>query len=126
MYRSSLSNDMPAQTARAAQRDAHAPRQERAATREGLIRIPRDPKSVEPFSFGYRGFEFFCSAEPMRTGMYRPVVILRKGPPGAGAVALPPDTDEIGYATKQEALRHAEQQALRWAHDRTGTGQAQF
>jgi hypothetical protein len=41
-------------------------------------------------------------------------------------LTLPPDTEEVGYATKQEALRHAEQQAMRWVHDRTGTGQAQF
>ena len=87
---------------------------------------PRNPKSDQPFSFAYRGFEFFCSAEPMETGMYRPVVVLRDGPASLAGSALPSDTDEVGYATKQEALRHAEQQAVRWAHDRTGTDQTQF
>jgi hypothetical protein len=94
------------------------------AMRNGLT--PRDPKSDQPFSFAYRGFEFFCSAEPMATGMYRPMVVLRKGPLGATESTLPADTDEVGYATKQEALRHAEQQAVRWVHDRTGTGHGQF
>ena len=87
---------------------------------------PRNPKSDQPFSFVYRDFEFFCSAEPMETGIYRPVVVLRSGPLGEAGSTLPSDTDEVGYATKQEALRHAEQQAVRWVHDRTGTGQAQF
>ena len=86
----------------------------------------RDPKSDQPFSFSYRGFEFLCSAEPMAAGIYRPVVVLQSSPAGPDGSALPDDTDEIGHATKQEALRHAEQQALRWVHDRTGTGQAQF
>jgi hypothetical protein len=90
------------------------------------MRNGRDPKSDQPFSFTYRGFEFFCSAEPMDTGMYRPVAVLRKGPSDLEGLTLPPDTDEVGYATKQEALRHAEQQAVRWVHDRTGTGQSQF
>jgi hypothetical protein len=92
--------------------------------RNGLT--PRSPKSDQPFSFVYRGFEFRCSAEPMKTGMFRPVAVLRKGPSGLSELALPSDTDEVGYATKQEALRHAEQQAVRWVHDRTGSGQAQF
>lgn len=87
---------------------------------------PRNPKSDQPFSFAYRGFEFFCSAEPMEAGIYRPVVVLRSGPLGVPDSTLPADTDEVGYATKQEALRHAEQQAMRWVHDRTGTGQTQF
>ena len=86
----------------------------------------RDPKSDQPFSFVYRGFEFFCSAEPMASGIYRPVAVLRSGPSGLPETRLPDDTDEIGYATKQEALRHAEQQAMRWVHDRTGTGTGQF
>ncbi|VTU22348.1 hypothetical protein H6CHR_01771 [Variovorax sp. PBL-H6] len=86
----------------------------------------RDPKSDLPFSFTYRGFEFFCSVEPMESGIFRPVVVLRSGPYGVPDSTLPADTDEVGYATKQEALRHAEQQAMRWVHDRTGTGQTQF
>ncbi|BEP57757.1 hypothetical protein GmRootV118_50010 [Variovorax sp. V118] len=39
---------------------------------------------------------------------------------------LPPDTDNVAYGSEAEALRHAEQQAVRWAHDRTGDGQGRF
>ena len=87
----------------------------------------RNPRSDQPFSFAYQDFEFFCSAEPIPTGVSRPTAVLTKAAGGGPTrFTLPADTDEIGYATKQEALRHAEQQALRWVHDRTGTGQAGF
>ena len=36
---------------------------------------------------------------------------------------LPQDADP--YATAEEALRHGQQQAMRWVHDRTGDGQGQ-
>jgi hypothetical protein len=88
--------------------------------------IQGDPKVDPAFSFAYRGFEFHCSAEPMGPDVYRPVVVLRKSPSGMTELTLPSDTDEVGYATRQEALRHAEQQAVRWVHDRTGVGQLQF
>jgi hypothetical protein len=39
---------------------------------------------------------------------------------------LPSDTDNDAYGSEAEALRHAEQQAIRWAHDRSGDGQGQF
>ncbi|MDM0002740.1 hypothetical protein QTI24_29370 [Variovorax sp. J22P240] len=39
---------------------------------------------------------------------------------------LPNDTEEIVYGTEAEAIRHGEQQAMRWVHDRTGDGQGQF
>jgi len=56
---------------------------------------------------------------------FRPVVILLQDDTVKEA-ALPADTEEVAYATQAKALRHAEQQAMRWVHDRTGTGHAQF
>ena len=46
------------------------------------------------------------------------------GLPGIEALALPIDADPYGSA--EEAWRHAEQQAVRWVHDRTGDGQGRF
>ncbi|SDC23918.1 hypothetical protein SAMN05444679_10218 [Variovorax sp. CF079] len=42
------------------------------------------------------------------------------GLPGTEQIALPEDSDP--YASAPEAWRHAEQQAVRWVHDRTGDG----
>jgi len=78
-----------------------------------------------PELFVYRGYRFLCSTEPMGNG-FRPVVVCLNAEGGSGRKTLPDDTEQIGYATRAEAQRHAEQQAMRWVHDRTGTGQAQF
>jgi len=53
------------------------------------------------------------------------VVICRGQSAGQPDVELPADTDNASYGTEAEALRHAEQQAIRWVHDRTGDGQGQ-
>ena len=78
----------------------------------------------------YRGWQFSFGAQRTPTGLYRPVVQRLSGPlgtsDGAGPALLPDDTEEIAYATEAEALRHAQQQAMRWVHDRTGDGQGQF
>jgi hypothetical protein len=76
--------------------------------------------------FSYRGYLFFIDAQTVNAQSFRPVVILAEGPAVAERITLPDDTVEIAYGTRAEALRHAEQQAMRWVHDRTGTGQAQF
>nr|WP_251010447.1 hypothetical protein [Variovorax paradoxus] len=62
----------------------------------------------------------------MNGSMFRPVAVLVDGPVDLKEAELPNDTDEVAYRTEAEALRHAEQQAMRWVHDRTDTGQAQF
>jgi hypothetical protein len=80
----------------------------------------------ECHDFDYRGWRFIYSARRMASGIYRPVVVCLGQVPGHREQALPDDTDEIGYASEAEALRHAEQQAMRWVHDRTGDGQGQF
>ncbi|MDP9929170.1 hypothetical protein J2X90_002022 [Variovorax paradoxus] len=76
--------------------------------------------------FVYRGWRFAYSAPRMRTGVYRPVVVCLGQGTDDQETMLPDDTDEIAYATEAEALRHAQQQAMRWVHDRTGDGQGQF
>ncbi|MDQ0571125.1 hypothetical protein QFZ42_002959 [Variovorax paradoxus] len=76
--------------------------------------------------FLYRGWRFAYGARRMATGVYRPEVVCLGQQPGAEETMLPDDTDEIAYATEAEALRHAQQQAMRWVHDRTGDGQGQL
>ncbi|MDM0032354.1 hypothetical protein QTI33_09465 [Variovorax sp. J22P271] len=76
-------------------------------------------------SLEYRGFRFELRAEPARGG-YQPIVFLVRTPADEEETQLSNDTEEIVYGTEAEATRHAEQQAMRWVHDRTGTGQGQF
>lgn len=80
--------------------------------------------------FSYRGWRFLYGAERTATGLYKPVVrrLSRLAGPAEPAETerLPDDTEEIAYATESEAMRHAEQQAMRWVHDRTGDGRGQF
>ncbi|CAA2109717.1 hypothetical protein [Variovorax paradoxus] len=76
-------------------------------------------------SLEYRGFRFELRAEPQQGG-YRPVVALLRTPATEEEALLPDDTEEIVYGTAAEATRHAEQQAMRWVHDRTGDGRGQF
>ena len=76
--------------------------------------------------FIYRGWRFNFSAWPTPAGLFEPVVVCIGQGPTDGAMRLPNDTDEIAYGTEAEALRHAQQKAMRWVHDRTGDGQGQF
>ena len=85
---------------------------------------PSTPMS-DGHSLEYRGFRFELRAQSVRGG-YQPVVVLVRTPAEEEETQLPNDTEEIVYGTEAEAIRHAEQQAMRWVHDRTGTGQAQF
>ena len=79
--------------------------------------------------FSYRGWRFLYCAERTPSGHYKPVVRRLSGLSGSaesqGAELLPNDTEEIAYATESEAMRHAEQQAMRWVNDRTGDGRGQ-
>ena len=84
------------------------------------------PAAEQRHLFVYRGWRFNYSARRMATGVYRPVVVCLGQGQAEMSAKLPDDTEEIAYATEQEALRHAEQQAMRWVHDRTGSGQVQF
>lgn len=80
---------------------------------------------VSPTPFSFAGRAFVCAARRTDTGMFQPVVMYQaSNGEGTGVVELPPDTDP--YGTVAEALRHAEQQAVRWMHDRTGDGQGRF
>lgn len=74
-----------------------------------------------PMTFGEH--VFVCGAQRTSEGLYRAVVIRRAAGPN-GMAQLPPDVEP--YASVREALRHTEQQALRWSNDRTGNGQARF
>ncbi|WP_394791971.1 hypothetical protein [Rhodoferax sp.] len=74
--------------------------------------------------FAYHGCQFVCAAVPTGAGLYQPQVLYQFGLPGLEQIALPQDTEP--YATDAEAMRHAEQQAVRWVHDRSAGGQGQF
>ncbi len=88
---------------------------------------PPSSESVEErlVTFSYRGRLFLCRAERLDDQTYRPVVVCRGASPGEGDIELPADTDNASYGTEAEALRHAEQQAMRWVHDRTEGAQGQ-
>jgi hypothetical protein len=77
-------------------------------------------------TFTYLGRFFLCRAERLDNQTYKPVVVCRSRADGQPDVELPADTDNVSYATEAEALRHAEQQAMRWVHDRTGDGQGRL
>ena len=83
---------------------------------------PADP---ERLPFIYRGWRFECSVRPVGSGSNPWWSAWGMGTARSGR-RLPNDTDEIAYATRAEAMRHAQQQATRWVHDRTGDGQGQF
>jgi hypothetical protein len=74
--------------------------------------------------FEYRGCSFLCSAVQEPSGLFQAHVLYQSGLLGVERIALPVDT--APYASAAEALRHAEQQAVRWANDRTGDGQGRF
>jgi hypothetical protein len=77
--------------------------------------------SSSPSAFAYRGRAFLCSTVRTPEGMFRPVVTC-VGSSLCADTMLPQDTEP--YRTEAEALRHAEQQAERWAdeQDRDGRG----
>ena len=75
-------------------------------------------------TFAYRGIHFRLSVVPAGLGLFTPHVLYAHGLRGTERLALPVDADP--YASADEAWRHAEQQAVRWVHDRTGDGQGQF
>jgi hypothetical protein len=77
-------------------------------------------------TFSYRGWQFHCGAQRGDRQTYWPVVFCCAGDSDEEAFRLPADTDNVAYGSEAEALRHAEQQAIRWVHDRTGDGQGQF
>ncbi|MEZ2299962.1 hypothetical protein [Variovorax sp. RCC_210] len=87
--------------------------------------MSNDTTPTDGHSLEYRGFRFELRVEPQQGG-YRPVVVLLRSPAAQEEALLPNDTEEIVYGTAAEAIRHAEQQAMRWVHDRTGDGRGQF
>lgn len=92
----------------------------------GAVPVVDDERGL----LAYRGWRFRFDAQRTSTGLYRPVVLRLCSQPGepdsATPEPLPDDTEEIAYATPAEALRHGQQQAIRWVHDRSGDGQGQF
>lgn len=74
--------------------------------------------------FAYHGAQFLLSVHGTAAGLYLPHVLYRHGLANIAQIALPVDADP--YASEAEAWRHAEQQAVRWVHDRTGDGQGRF
>ncbi len=99
--------------------------------------MPRAPSAAETadgvgerlLTFSYLGWWFSCAVQQVDDQTFRPTVFCRANADGNAEGPehrLPPDTDNVAYGSEAEALRHAEQQAIRWAHDRSGDGQGQF
>jgi len=78
--------------------------------------------TVAPFE--YRGCHFTFCIVARGPEAFEPHVLYRYGVPGLEQQPLPQDAE--AYAGAAEAMRHAEQQAVRWVHDRTGDGQGRF
>ena len=74
--------------------------------------------------FQYKNCFFLLSVVPSGSDLFTPHVLYERGLAGIERMGLPIDTEP--YASAAEAWRHAEQQAVRWVHDRTGDGQGQF
>ena len=74
--------------------------------------------------FTYRDCVFRLIAQSDTSEAFVAKVIYLEGPLGKDEVTLPQDAD--AYGTLAESLRHGQQQAMRWVHDRTGDGQGQF
>lgn len=74
--------------------------------------------------FEYQGWTFLCSSRRDGPWSYRAAVFCHAPSPSGAEVELPPDTEP--YGSEAEALRHAEEQAVTWVHERTGTGQGLF
>jgi hypothetical protein len=81
------------------------------------------PSPVEA-PFEYHGCHFVCSVVERAPNAYEPHVLYLHGIAGLERMPLPQDVEP--YIGKAEALRHAQQQAVRWVHDRLGNPQAQF
>lgn len=100
----------------------------------GDVAMPSAPAATDAgegtverlLSFSYLGWLFSCTTQQTGDETFRPVVFCRADGAGEPERQLPPDTDNVAYGSEAEALRHAEQQAIRWAHDRSGDGQGQF
>jgi hypothetical protein len=82
------------------------------------------PPGATVAQFEYRGCQFTFCIVPRGPDAYEPHVLYRYGLPGLEQMALPQDTE--AYAGVDEAVRHAQQQAVRWVHDRTGDAQGRF
>lgn len=80
--------------------------------------------AVEIMPFIYSSCRFACQVERLSDEAFQPHVRYESGMPGIGATALQDDT--APYRTQAEALRHAQQQAIRWVHDHQGDGTGRF
>ena len=74
--------------------------------------------------FDYHGCHFLLAVVEAGPALFAPHVRYEHGLAGVEAMALPVDAEPYGSA--EEAWRHAEQQAVRWVHDRTGEGRGRF
>ena len=75
-------------------------------------------------AFQYRGCEFLLQAQETEEHFFLPRVFYQSGLPGIEPMTLQADAEP--YGSEAEAWRHAQQQAVRWVHDRTGDGQGRF
>ena len=81
-------------------------------------------RSPEVMPFIYSGCRFVCEVEHVSAEAFQPHVRYESGMPGIDSMAL--QDDAAPYRTTLEAMRHAQQQAIRWVHDHQGDGTGRF
>jgi hypothetical protein len=67
--------------------------------------------------FVYKGYRFLCTVERERPGRYRPVLVRQL--PWPMERSLPLVSDDEWCRTERQALRLAEEQAMKWVDSRT-------
>lgn len=75
-------------------------------------------------NFIYKSCAFDCRAELTESNLFRPKTSFISLEEIVEPFELIEDC--LPYASEAEAIRHAQQHAVRWVHDRTGHGQGQF
>ena len=80
------------------------------------------PPEVMPFI--YSECQFVYLVEHISDEAFQPHVRYESGMPGIDSTTLQDDT--APYRTVAEAMRHAQQQAIRWVHDHQGDGTGRF
>jgi len=79
----------------------------------------RKAKMDEMETFSYLEWEFLCGGEQLPAGGFQATVRYKAPPDGQIRTLV---LDAVRHATAGEALAHAKELALNWAHERGGDG----
>lgn len=82
----------------------------------------RKAKMDELETLDFDGWVFLCSGEQLPSGAFQ-ATVRYKAPPDGQIRTLVLDAEQ--HATAGEALAHAKELAMRWAHERSGGGRGE-